>query len=48
LVYSHTTSGPGWLIPNKWYEVPSEELVEDMKYNFREQAGVQVVSEGEL
>jgi hypothetical protein len=48
LVYSDTSVGPNWLVPKQWYKAPVEELLEDMKYNFRGQAEVQVVSEGEL
>ena len=48
LVYSDTCVGPNWLVPKHWYKAPVEELLEDMKCNFRGQAEVQVVSEGEL
>jgi hypothetical protein len=51
LAYSHTTSGPGWLLPNHWYGLPPEVLIKQMKINFRGQPKVQVVQvveEGEV
>jgi len=48
LVYSDTCVGPSWLIPIQWYKTPLEELLKEMKFNFRGKPEVQVVEEGEL
>lgn len=49
LVYSHTGIGPSWLVPKQWYKAPLEELLKEMKTNFKnESQRATVILEGEL